>query len=121
MFNSPTITTVTKVTVEEFIKKNETTLIYLWHPKCSGCTEILPIIEEISKEYAGKCAFSVMNTDYNGSIDPELKEKYGVDGTPTVIVTWKGSLIAFFFMDSGIIPSAIRLVLNNQLNRLNHI
>jgi thioredoxin-like negative regulator of GroEL len=108
------LTVVTKETIEEFIKKNELSLVYCWHPKCTGCIDILPIIKEISEEYEGRCVFSTLNVDLNGSFDPELWEKYGINGTPTVLIILKGSLIAFFFMDSPLIPSAIRSVLENH-------
>ncbi len=105
------LTVVTKETIEEFIKKNELSLVYCWHPICTGCIDILPIIKEISEEYEGRCVFGTLNVNLNGSFDPELQEKYMINSTPTVLILWKGTLIAFFYMDSPIIPSAIRLVL----------
>ena len=108
------LTVVTKESVEDFINENEVTVLYFWHPVCLGCVDILPEIEKIAREYSGRVSFGSVNTDLHGEMDPEIVEKMKVDSTPTVIVTWMGQLVAYFYMTSEITPKAIRLVLEHH-------
>ena len=109
-----TITVVTKESVEDFINENEVTVLYFWHPVCLGCVDSLPEIKKIVMEYAGRASFGSVNTNLNGAMDPEIVDKMKVDSTPTVIVTWRGQLVAYFYMTSEITPEAIRLVLEHH-------
>lgn len=113
---SERVVTVTKDVVMDFIQKHQVAVVYFWHPKCDGCVALHPIIEKMAEEYTDRCTFGMTNTDLDGAIDPELREKFKITSVPTVGITWKGQLIAHFQMTESLIPSAIRLVLNHHFD-----
>ena len=113
---SERVFTVTKDGVMDFIQKHQVAVVYFWHPKCDGCVALHPIIEKMAEEYTDRCTFGMTNTDLEGVIDPEFREKFFISAVPTVAITWRGQLIAHFQMTEVLIPSAIRLVLNHHFD-----
>ncbi|MCB0570351.1 MAG: thioredoxin, partial [Phaeodactylibacter sp.] len=60
-----------------------------WAEWCGPCRMIAPIIEELSKEYAGKVTVGKVNVDYN----PEVSMKYGIRSIPTVLILKNGEVV----------------------------
>ena len=72
----------------EVLKSSLPVLIDFWAPWCGPCKAISPVIEELSKEYAGKLKVVKMNVDDN----PQTPSKYGVRGIPNLII-FKGGQV----------------------------
>lgn len=71
---------------EEFSEQVEQakglTLVDFFADWCGPCHMISPLLEELSDEYQGKVAIVKLNADAH----PEVLEKYGVRGLPTLIM-----------------------------------
>ncbi|MCB9277143.1 MAG: thioredoxin [Lewinellaceae bacterium] len=74
---------------EVAIEKGGVTVIDFWAEWCGPCRMIAPIIEELSKEYAGKVTVGKVNVDYN----PEVSMKYGIRSIPTVLILKNGEVV----------------------------
>lgn len=57
-------------------------LVDFWAEWCGPCRQLLPIVEEMAGEMAGKLTVYKVNIDKN----PETPTKYGVRGIPTLIL-----------------------------------
>ena len=64
-------------------------LVDFWATWCRPCLMAAPIIDELSKEYADKVAFTKINVDENH----QAATKYGVMSIPNMII-FKGGKVA---------------------------
>jgi thioredoxin 1 len=65
-------------------------LVDYWAEWCGPCKMIAPILDEISKEYAGKLKIAKLNIDDNQATPP----KYGIRGIPTLMLFKNGNVEA---------------------------
>ena len=83
------VTAVADDTFElEVLKSSTPVLIDFWAPWCGPCKAIAPVVEELSKEYAGKLKVVKMNVDEN----PNTPARYGVRGIPNLIIFKAGQV-----------------------------
>jgi thioredoxin 1 len=88
MINEPV--NVTDAAFEKTVLESDLPVIVdFWAPWCGPCKMVAPILEKISKEYAGKLLVAKVNTDEN----PEWAMKYGVQGIPTMLMLYKGKIV----------------------------
>ena len=73
---------------QEVLKSGTPVLIDFWAPWCAPCRAISPVVEELSREYAGKLKVVKMNVDDN----PQTPSRYGVRGIPNLIVFQNGEV-----------------------------
>ena len=74
---------------QEVINSNIPVLLDFWAPWCGPCKMLLPIIDEIAKEYKGKVKVGKVNTDENMS----LTTQFQITSVPCIIVFKNGKAI----------------------------
>ena len=72
----------------EVLKSQTPAVVDFYADWCGPCRMVSPIIEQLSKEYAGKVKFVKLNTDEN----PDIAMKYGIMSIPTIIVFKNGQV-----------------------------
>jgi thioredoxin 1 len=65
-------------------------LVDYWAEWCGPCRMIAPILDEISKEYAGRLSVAKLNVDEN----QQTPAKYGISGIPTLMLFKNGNIEA---------------------------
>ncbi len=73
----------------DVLESDKLTVIDLWAEWCGPCRMMTPVIEELSKEYAGKAVVGKLNVDDN----PEVPSNHNVRGIPTFLFFKNGELV----------------------------
>jgi thioredoxin 1 len=77
------IATLTDATFDETIGASaEPVVVDFWAEWCGPCKMIAPILDEISRENAGKVTVAKLNVDEN----PDVARRFDVMSIPTLIV-----------------------------------
>ena len=84
------------------ISQNKLLLVDFWAEWCGPCKQIGPILEEISDEKKNLVNVYKMNIDNN----PEIPQKYGVRGIPTLM----------FFNDGKLVDTKVGSLSKSSLN-----
>ena len=87
---------------KDVIKSKLPTIVDFWAAWCGPCKQIAPFLEEISDEKKDLINIYKMNIDKN----PEIAEKYGVRGIPTLM----------FFSDGKLVDTKIGSLSKTSLN-----
>ena len=66
---------------QEVLKSNVPVMVDFWAEWCGPCRMIAPIVDEVSKEYAGKLKVAKLNVDQA----QQTAMKYSVMSIPTLI------------------------------------
>lgn len=75
---------------QEVYQSDLPVIVDFWATWCGPCNEVLPIVEALSEEFAGKVKVCKVNVDDN----PELTAKFRVMTIPTLITFNKGEKLA---------------------------
>ena len=75
---------------QEVLQSTVPVLVDYWAEWCGPCKMIAPILDDISKEYAGRLKVAKLNIDDNQSTPP----KYGIRGIPTLMLIKNGNVEA---------------------------
>ena len=57
-------------------------LVDFWRPGCGACLAIVPVIEEVAKEFKGRVKVGKLNIFEN----PETAKVYKIPAVPTLII-----------------------------------
>ncbi|XP_059451435.1 uncharacterized protein LOC132182267 [Corylus avellana] len=81
------VPTVTDATWQSLVLKADgPVLVEFWAPWCGPCRMIHPVIDELSKQYAGKLKCFKLNTDDS----PSMATQYGIRSIPTIMIFVNG-------------------------------
>jgi thioredoxin 1 len=75
---------------QDVLKSERPVLLDFWAEWCGPCKMISPILDEISREYAGKLKVAKVNIDDNQA----TPAKFGIRGIPTLMLFKNGSVEA---------------------------
>ena len=82
---------VTDASFDQDVLQSQTpVLVDYWAEWCGPCKSIAPVLDDISKEYAGKLVVAKLNIDENA----ETPAKFGIRGIPTLMIFKGGSVEA---------------------------
>ncbi|MCU0394841.1 MAG: thioredoxin [Chitinophagaceae bacterium] len=73
----------------EVLGSDKLTVVDFWAEWCGPCRAIGPIIEELSKEYAGRVQVGKLNVDHN----PEVSINYGITSIPAILFFKNGQMV----------------------------
>ena len=74
----------------DVLKSSTPVLVDYWAEWCGPCKAIAPILDEVSKDYAGRLQIAKMNVDENR----DVPAKFGIRGIPTLMLFKDGQLAA---------------------------
>lgn len=85
------------------------TLVDFWAPWCGPCGQLMPVLDRLAEEYAGRFRLAKVNTDEQ----QELAQQLGIRSLPTVVLFKDRTSVDHFV---GVVPEAqIRTLLNKHL------
>ena len=84
-----TISTNDNTFEKDISTSNLPLIVDFWAEWCGPCKQIGPILEEISNEKKDQLQILKLNIDDN----PEIPQKYGVRGIPTLMLFKQGKLV----------------------------
>jgi thioredoxin 1 len=73
----------------EVLSSDKLSVIDFWAEWCGPCRAIGPVIEELSKDYAGKVNIGKVNVDQN----PQLSINYGITSIPAILFVKDGKVV----------------------------
>jgi thioredoxin 1 len=74
---------------QQFVKTNKFAVIDFWAEWCGPCTRIGPVMDDLSKEFAGRVAFAKVNTDDNRN----LSMQFNISAIPAIMLFANGQLV----------------------------
>jgi thioredoxin 1 len=77
----------------QVVGSKEPVLVDFWHDACIWCKRLDPELVEAAKEFSGKLKFARFNI-FSSDENSKIAEKYGIMGTPTLLLFCKGGVVA---------------------------
>ncbi|MCK7554492.1 thioredoxin [Chitinophaga sedimenti] len=71
------------------LDSDKLTVVDFWAEWCGPCRAIGPVIEELSKDYAGKVNVGKVNVDQN----PQVSFNYGITSIPAILFIKNGQVV----------------------------
>jgi thioredoxin 2 len=65
-------------------------LVDLWAPWCGPCRMVSPALEALARSYAGRVKLVKVNVDES----PQVSQRYGVQGIPTLLLLDQGRVVS---------------------------
>ena len=70
----------------DVLKSDRPVLVDFWAQWCAPCRMLSPTVEAVAEKYAGNAAVVKLNVDEN----PQVSQRYGIKGIPTLILFKNG-------------------------------
>lgn len=71
------------------LESEKLTMVDFWAEWCGPCRAIGPVVEELSKDYAGKVNVGKVNVDQN----PQVSMQYGITSIPAILFIKGGKVV----------------------------
>lgn len=71
------------------LDSDQLSVVDFWAEWCGPCRAIGPVVEELSKEYAGKVNIGKVNVDQN----PQVSMQYGITSIPAILFIKGGQIV----------------------------
>jgi putative thioredoxin len=87
-------------------------LVDFWAPWCAPCRQLMPILDRLAQEFAGRLQLAKVNTDEQ----QELAQQIGIRSLPTVVMFKDRTAVEHFV---GVLPeSQIRALIEKHLPKV---
>lgn len=73
----------------DVLESDQLSMIDFWAEWCGPCRAIGPIVEDLSKQYAGKVNIGKVNVDQN----PQISMQYGITSIPAILFIKEGKVV----------------------------
>ncbi|GAA4324852.1 thioredoxin [Flaviaesturariibacter amylovorans] len=73
----------------EVLNSDKLTVVDFWAEWCGPCRAIGPVIDELSKEYAGRVNVGKVDVDNN----PQVSMNYGITSIPAILFIKNGEVV----------------------------
>lgn len=83
------VTNIDEMHFQEFISTHPFVVVDFWAEWCGPCRRIAPIMDDLSKEFAGKVTFGKCNTDDNR----HLAMQFNISAIPAMMLFSHGQLV----------------------------
>ncbi len=70
----------------DVLKSDHPVLVDFWAQWCAPCRMLAPTVEAVAEKYAGSANVVKLNVDDN----PQISQRYGIKGIPTLILFKNG-------------------------------
>jgi len=83
------VVNVEEMHFQEFISTHPFVVMDFWAEWCGPCRRVAPVMEELSREFAGKVTFAKCNTDDNR----HLATQFNISAIPAIMLFSHGQLV----------------------------
>lgn len=73
----------------DVLESEQLSVVDFWAEWCGPCRAIGPVVEDLSKEYAGKVNIGKVNVDQN----PQVSMQYGITSIPAILFIKGGQIV----------------------------